>query len=131
MLRAIIGDPTVTGEYAIDYVLDGEVTEVAPGAYSAASIRLTQNYVEFVTGNISDKFDVNNKFEINATVTLSYGATAIPAQFPGRGIASPDSGVTLSAASNVAFSSEGTTYSKNTISVDETPAVSYYSEADP
>lgn len=131
MLRAIIGDPTVTGEYAIDYVLDGEVTGVTPGAYPAASIRLTQNYVEFVTGNISDKFDVNNKFEINATVTLSYGATAIPAQFPGRGIASPDSGVTLSAASNVAFSSEGTTYSKNTISVDETPAVSYYSEADP
>ncbi|MCR4726346.1 MAG: hypothetical protein K5753_03910, partial [Clostridia bacterium] len=130
MLRAIIGTPTVTGEYAIDYTLNG-VADVATGDYANANIRLTQNYVEFVTGDISDKFAGENKFEINATVTVSYGATAIPAQFPGRGIGSPDSGVTLSASSNVAFSAQGTTYSKNTISAEETPPVSYYSEADP
>ena len=130
ILRAIIGNPTVSGEYAIDYVLNG-MADVSTDAYSAANVRLTQNYVEFVTGDISDKFASENKFEINATVTLTYGATAIPAQFPGRGIGSPDSGVTLSASSNVAFSSQGTTYSKNTIAVEETPPVSYYSEADP
>ena len=130
ILRAIIGNPTASGEYAIDYVLNG-MADVSTDAYSAANVRLTQNYVEFVTGDISDKFASENKFEINATVTLTYGATAIPAQFPGRGIGSPDSGVTLSASSNVAFSSQGTTYSKNTIAVEETPPVSYYSEADP
>ena len=130
VLRAVLGEPTASGTYAIDYALNGLV-DVATTAYNSGTIRVTQNHVEFVTGNISNKFAVDGNFEINATVTLTYGTTAIPSQFPGRGIGSPDSGVTVSASSNIAFSAQGTTYSKNTIGADETPAVSYYSEADP
>ena len=129
LLRAIIGDPTATGSYAVDYVLNSEA-DVATTAYTSGNIRLTQNHVELVT-DVSNKFTLNDKFEINATLTLTYGNTAVPAQFPGRGIGSPDSGVTVSAASNIAFSSQGTTYSKNTISADESSSISYYSEADP
>ena len=129
ILRAIVGEPTAQGTYAVDYVLDG-VAGVTPASYAAANVRLTQNHVELVT-DVSNKFTLNDRFEINATLTLTYGNTAIPAQFPGRGIGSPDSGVTVSASSNIAFSAQGTTYSKNTIAADETPAISYYSEADP
>ena len=130
VVKAIIGDPTIGGEYAVDYVLNGSA-DVETTAYGAGDIRLTQNYVEVVTGDLHSRFASGNKFEIISTVSLTYDNAGLVAQFPGRGTSSPDSGVTVSASSNVAFSQTGTTYSKNVVRKDETPEKSYYSEADP
>ena len=131
VLRAILGSPSVTGEYAIDSNLNGQADALAT-AYGNQNVRLTQNYLEVVTSDISGRFASGAKFEINATVTLTYDTTAIPSQFPGRGVGSANSGgVTISASSNIAFTSLGTTYSKNSITEDELPVKYYYSEADP
>ena len=125
--KVILGDPASAGTYSVD--------NAAAVTYSAASdtIRQTQNYVEFVTGDLHSKFASGNNFTIEATVTLTYSADAIPTQFPGRGDLPPsdNNGVTVSAASNISFQKDATTYSKNTISADETPSKSYYSENAP
>ncbi len=128
--KVILGNPAVSGEYAVDYVLNGSA-DIAATAYTGGNIRSTQNHVEVVTSDLSDNFATGNKFEINASVTLTYNPAGILSQFPGRGTTMPDNGVTVFGSSNIAFSSIGTTYSKNTVYGDETPAVSYYSEAEP
>lgn len=128
--KVILGNPAVSGEYAVDYVLNGSA-DVAATAYTGGNIRSTQNHVEVVTSDLSDNFATGNKFEINASVMLTYNPAGILSQFPGRGTTMPDNGVTVFGSSNIAFSSVGTTYSKNTVYGDETPAVSYYSEAEP
>lgn len=128
--RVIIGPPAGAGTYNIDYVLNGSA-DTATTAYGNSAVHITQNYAEFVTPNISNKFTVNDKFEINATLTLTYPSAAITTQFPGRGTLTPDNGVTISGSSNIAFSETSTAYTKNVIPADETPAKSYYSEADP
>ena len=120
--KVILGSPAVSGSYSID---SGDAT-----AYGVGSIRSTQNHVEVVTGDLSGNFATGNNFEINATITLSYSGAGILSQFPGRSTTMPDNGVTVSGSSNIAFSSNGTTYSKNTVGGDETPAKSYYSEAE-
>ncbi len=128
--KVIIGDPTGTGSYNIDYVLN-QTSDTAMTAYTSGAIHVTQNYAEFVSPDLSAVFSTGNKFEINATITLTYPASAITVQFPGRGSSSPDSGVTVSGSSHLAFSESSTAYSKNIVSADESPATSYYSEADP
>ena len=128
--KVILGSPEIAGSYAVDYVLNG-TADVAATAYGVGNIHSTQNHVEVVTGNLKDNFATGNKFEINATVTLTYSADDVLAQFPGRGTSMPNNGVTVSGSSNIAFSSAGTTYSKNNVYGDESPAVSYYSEAAP
>lgn len=128
--KAILGNPTATGSYETDYTLNG-TADNALTAYALDHIRLTQSFAEFVTGNLGGAFAGNNyTVEVNASVTLTYSLDgAVAAQFPGRN-GEDENGVTLSASSNVAFSETATSYSKNSISRDETPARSYYSEAD-
>ncbi|MBP5288712.1 MAG: hypothetical protein J6Z79_02420, partial [Clostridia bacterium] len=130
--KVILGEPTVTGSYETDYTLNA-TADSALGAYAAANIRTTQNFAELVTGDLSDYFASGNKFEINATATITYPTAAIPTQFPGQGDLPPSDtdGVTVSAASNIAFQQYATTYSKNTIGMDETPAKIYHSEKPP
>lgn len=129
--KAILGSPTVTGSYSTDYVLNN-TPDVAPSAYGNANVRVTQTFAEFVTENLGSAFSGagNYAIEVNASVTLTYALDgAVAAQFPGRN-GEDENGVTLSAASNIAFSSASTSYSKNSINCDESPARSYYSEAD-
>ena len=124
--KAILGDPTGSGHY----LLDG-ITGAVQTNYLASNIRITQNYAEFVTANLNVAFATGNNFVIRSSVTLSYDSMGITAQFPGKGSTTPDNGVTVSGSSNLAFSATATTYSKNSISADETPPVTYYSEAEP
>ena len=129
--KAILGDPTVTGSYAIDYVMNG-TPDAALSAYDNADVRVTQTFAEFVTDNLGSAFSGagNYAVEINATVTLTYALDgAVAAQFPGRN-GEDENGVTLSADSNIAFSSAATSYSKDSIDCDDSSAHSYYSEAD-
>lgn len=130
--KEILGSPSAAGSYCVDYTLNGSADD-ATTAYSGGEIRVTQNYAEFVTGNLSSYFASGNHFEIDSSITLTYSASAIPTQFPGRTDLPPsdNNGVTVSGASNIAFQQEATTYSKNTIGADEIPAQSYYSESAP
>ena len=124
--KAILGRPTGSGNYTIDYTLDGE-RSTSPTNYDALNIRITQNHAEFVSPSLSSNFATGNKFEIIAQVSLTYSPSAITAQFPGRSSLLPDNGTTVSASSNISFNENLTAYSKNFIIIDETPAVSYYS----
>ena len=128
--KAILGNPTATGSYETDYTLNG-TADNALTAYANDHIHVTQSFAEFVTGNLGSAFAGENfTVEVNASVTLTYeldGAVAV--QFPGRN-GEDENGVTLSASSNIAFSDTATSYSKNSISRDEYPPRSYYSEAD-
>ena len=130
--KEILGNPDAAGTYAVDYVLNG-VADAATTAYTSGTINVTQNCAEFITGDLSDFFASGNHFEIDASVTLTYSADAIPTQFPGRADIPPadSNGVTLSGASHIAFQQNATTYSKTTIDVDEFPANAYYSESPP
>ena len=130
--KEILGDPVAAGSYCADYVLNG-AADAATTAYSASGIRVTQNYAEFVTGNLSSYFASGDHFEIDSSVTLTYSADAIPTQFPGRTELPPsdNNGVTISGSSNIAFQQDTTTYSENTIGAAESPARSYYSETAP
>ncbi|MBR4910941.1 MAG: hypothetical protein IKZ47_06445 [Clostridia bacterium] len=130
--KEILGTPAAAGSYGVDYVING-TADSGTSSYSNAQIRLTQNYAEFVTGDLSSYFATGNTFEINSSVSLTYSADAIPTQFPGRSDVPPadGNGVTVSAASNIAFQQEATTYTKNTIGADEIPAKTYYSESVP
>ena len=128
--KVIIGSPTVVAEYAVDYVLNG-TADVSYTPYANADIRQNQNHLEVVSGDLSANFASGNKFEINSVITITYDNAGLLVQFPGRNTTSPDNGVSISGASNIAFSSQGTTYSKNTVGGDENPVVWYYSEAEP
>ena len=122
-VKAILGDPDGSGSYTIS----GTV-----GSTNYSVIRITQNYAEFVSGDLSGVFSTRNElFTVEADVSLEYAAEAITTQFPGRSDAVPNNGVTVSGSSNIAFSQTETTFSKNSHSGDETPVASYYSEADP
>lgn len=133
--KAVLGDPTGAGTYYFDDNDDPEATST----YTAEHIHVTNNYAEFVTGNLKNHFTnsgteespVYSNFTINANVSLTYNAAAIPTQFPGVSESMPDNGVTISAASHIALTESTTTYSKNSIEEDEYPAKSYYSDAAP
>ena len=144
--KVILGDPTAAGTYNVS-VPDAD-PEAAPnvllsGSYTgnaanAGIIRQTQNYVEFVSADLSDQFATGDLFDITATVTLEYSSEAIPTQFPGRGVLPPSdtNGVTVSGSSNIAFQQEDTTFTKNTIgdeegSLPQQARNSYYSESAP
>ncbi len=129
--KAVIGSPTVTGSYTVDYVLNTLADSNDATSYAVANVRVKTTSIEVVTSSLNLSFQSHDKFEVHASVTITYAADKIKAQFPGRGVNFETNGVTISADSNVAFSTEGTTYSKNSINEVETPAVSYYSEAEP
>ena len=122
--KAILGNPTAAGSYGVN---------VAPNtAYQNADVHVTQTFAEFVTGNLGSAFAGvgNYTMTVNASVTLAYTLEgAVLAQFPGRN-GEEENGVTLSASSNIAFSPTTTSYSKNSISRDDSSGHSYYSEAD-
>ena len=80
---------------------------------------------------MKDYFASGNNFEIIAVVKFTYASNAIGAQFPGRNANYPDNGVTVSGSSNLAFMEGATSYSKNSLNMDETPPISYYSEEEP
>ena len=129
--KAILGNPTVSGSYAVDHTLNG-VADEALGAYGGGSIHVNQSYAEFVTGNLGSEFAVigNYTVEVNAEVRLQYLQDgAVFAQFPGRN-GEDDNGVSISASSNIAFSPTATSFSKNSISRNESGSKLYYSEAD-
>ncbi|MBO4539747.1 MAG: hypothetical protein J5781_05675, partial [Clostridia bacterium] len=121
--RAIIGNPTGSGTYTV----------AGGSATSYSSINVTQNYAEFVTGNLAETFGTaNSVFTITASVKLTYDRESdILAQFPGQGQTAPDNGVTVSCASNLAFAADAVTTSKNSLAVDGNPTQIYYSAADP
>ena len=127
--KAIIGNPTITGRYNVNYTDNGEPRTLAS---NYTIIRTSQGYVEFVSGDLHERFASGDIFEINAAITITYSDIAIPAQFPGRGETHPsdENGVSVSAASKIAFQQSSTTYSKNSIDKDETPAKWYYSETE-
>ncbi|MBO4262517.1 MAG: hypothetical protein J5903_01885, partial [Clostridia bacterium] len=130
--KVIIGNPTGSGSYNIDTTLNGEA-DTAATAYAGGNIHVTQNYAEFVSADISSNIATGDKFEINASISLTYSANAVNSQFPARRDIERDTdyGVTVSASSNVAFSASATSYSKNTIGADESPVKMYYTEGDP
>ena len=121
--KAILGNPEATGSYGVN---------VSPNtAYQNANIHVTQTFAEFVTGNLGSAFSGvgNYTTTINAGVTLTYSLDgAVLAQFPGQ--KNEEDGVTVSASSNIAFSPTTTSYSKNSISAEDSSERSYYSEAD-
>ena len=122
--RAIIGSPTGSGAYS--------VAGGASTSYTSGNIHVTQNYAEFITGDLHASFATGNIFTISSSVTLSYANEAdILTQFPGQGATAPDNGVTISCASNLTFDASSAAYSKNTLSKDESPVQLYYSEAEP
>ena len=126
IIKAIIGSPAGSGSYLLDGIAGATTT-----AYAAGGIRVTQNYAEFVSGNLNEAFASGNNFVIRASVTLAYDNAALLAQFPGRGPTTRDNGVTVSGSSNLAFSQTATTYSNNTVLADDRVDVTYYSEAEP
>lgn len=131
--KAIVGNPTVSGEYSTDFILNA-TSDTPTANYAVGNIRVTQSFAEFVSGNLGSVFAQEGKdqFEINSDITLIYSQPgAVPAQFPGRNseAVNRENGVTLSASSNIAFSPAATTYSKNSVSQDETPPQRYYSNA--
>ena len=132
MHKEIIGNPDAAGSYCVDYVLNG-TPDAATTAYTSGTINLTQNCAEFITGDLSSYFASGNHFEIDATVTLTYSADAIPTQFPGRAEVPPadSNGVSVSGESHIAFQQSATSYTKNTIDADEQPQKWYYSETPP
>ena len=126
--KIIIGNPDLSGTYSVDYVLDGNASGTS---VNYTNINTTLSYAEFVSGDLKEYFASGNNFEIIAVVKFTYASNAIGSQFPGRNANYPDNGVTISGSSNLAFIEGATNYSKNSISKDETPAVSYYSEEEP
>ena len=130
--KAVLSSPEINASYAVDTVLNGsaDVVMTAYGNGNGSINDSTQNYVEVVSADLSANFASGNKFEINATVTLTYTAAGVLTQFPGRGPTTQGNGVTVSGSSNIAFSASGTAYSKNSISGEELPVKSYYSEAE-
>lgn len=126
--KIIIGNPDLSGTYSVDYVLDGNA---GGSSVNYTNINTTLSYAEFVSGDLKEYFASGNNFEIIAVVKFTYASNAIGSQFPGRNANYPDNGVTVSGSSNLAFIEGATNYSKNSISKDETPAVSYYSEEEP
>lgn len=134
--KAILGNPDGTGLYGVDssgeHLDPGDDTFPTPGtAYQNADISVTQNVAQFRTADLRDAFATGNIIKFRASVTLTYSAGAIPTQFPGRNNTAQDNGVWISGSSNLAFSPGTVTNSKNSISLDETPRVTYYSEAEP
>ena len=126
--KIIIGNPDLSGTYSVDYVLDGNASGTS---VTYTNINTTLSYAEFVSGDLKEYFASGNNFEIIAVVKFTYASNAIGSQFPGRNANYPDNGVTVSGSSNLAFIEGATNYSKNSISKDETPAISYYSEEEP
>ncbi len=131
-VKAILGDPTAYDSY---YVVGGgsnvyydDNDEETHG--DLGEIRITQNGAEFVTGDLASVFAVQDTFTVSAHIVMEYTSAAVSQQFPGRSSIAPDNGVTVSGASNIAFSADSTTYSKNSQTANESPAKSYYSEAE-
>lgn len=122
-VKAILGNPTVTGSYRID--------SGAETAYPNESIQVTQNLAQCLSGNLSANFATGNLFIIHADVTLTYSNEAVPTQFPGKGTSAQDNGVWISGSSNIGFTTDSVTNSKNRVTGDETPKKTYYSEAEP
>ena len=127
-LRAILGNPTISGTWGIDVNLNDGIRAAEITAYGEGDKHLTQNYAEFVTTDLHTQFATGNKFGINATLTFTYSAAAIPTQFPGE---YNDNGVTVSGASNISFSQSTTSNSKNTVTGNESPVKRYHSAAKP
>ena len=131
--KAILGSPTNNvSAYCIDTTLNG-TPDNPMSAYSEAlgNVRISQNFAEFVSSNLSSTFATGEHFEIHAEITLEYSAAAIPTQFPARNDIYLTNGVTVSGSSHIAFDSMATTYTKNVVDGDETPAMLYYSEGEP
>ena len=130
--KEILGNPTAAGAYSVDYTIN-QTSDTATTAYTGGTINISQNFAEFVTGNLSSYFASGNHFEIVSSVTLTYSADAIPTQFPGRADIPPSdsNGVSVTGASNIAFQQYATTYTKNTIEASDYLNKSYYSESDP
>ncbi len=126
--KIIIGNPDLSGKYTVDYVLDGTASG---DSINYTNINTTLSYAEFVSGDLKAYFASGNNFEIIAVVKFTYASNAIGAQFPGRNANYPDNGVTISGSSNLAFMEGATSYSKNSLNMDETPPISYYSEEEP
>ena len=131
--KAIVGNPTVSGRYNTDSVLNA-TADTATTNYANENIHVMQSFVEVVSGNLGSVFAQvgDDPFELNASVTLTYSRPgSVPAQFPGRNSeeANRDNGVKVSTTSNLAFSPTATNYSKNSVGCDESPANVYYSNA--
>ncbi|MBQ9468213.1 MAG: hypothetical protein IJU52_04315 [Clostridia bacterium] len=136
MKKEILGDPTATGSFSIDRTINASA-DSSPSAYgdtdsvtgTVSAIHSKQDYVEFVTFDVSNMFTYTDGgsgpapqyFEIVSNVKLTYDDSAIDTQFPGRGDEPPynQDGVTVTGHSNIAFQQESTPYSKNTIEADD------------
>ena len=117
--RVIIGDPTGSGSYSIN---SGESLD-----YNNEAIRVTPYYAEFVTGDLSAQLK-QSQTTISSSVSLEYLAADIPVQFPGRKPSKErevSDGVTVSAASNIAFSMSSTSSSKNSVSETDEDHIYY------
>lgn len=127
IMKVITGDPTVSGSYGIDYVLDGESS--LSNSYGVNDIRLNHNYAEFVTNDLSSYFASGDKFEIVSSVSFTYvSSAAISAQFPGQSDDFPDNGTTVSGFSKLSFVRSATASSKNSVAGREQSPKVYYSE---
>ena len=127
IMKVITGDPTVSGSYGIDYVLDG-VSSLS-NSYGVNDIRLNHNYAEFVTNDLSSYFASGDKFEIVSSVSFTYvSSAAISAQFPGQSDDFPDNGTTVSGFSKLSFARNATASSKNSVAGREQSPKVYYSE---
>ena len=125
--RAILGSPATTGsKYSI-----GSVTYENMTAYASSDIHVTQNYAEFITGDLHENFATGNAFTINAVIKLTWDSDAIASQFPGQSTLLQSNGVTVSGSSNISFSKGTAAFSKNKLNQDETNGMLYHSDNEP
>lgn len=108
----------LSGTYSID--------SGAGVAYS--NIIESASFIGFVTGDISSNFATGDNFTISSLVKLKYSEGGIANQFPGRNQDYKDNGVSVSAVSSLAFSVNGTSYSKNRINKNDSTGTVYYSD---
>ena len=127
--KQVIGNPTARGYYTVDGGNEIEYVYVSQNAKGL--INVNQNYAEFITDDLSNLFATKESFVISSTVQLEYSPSAIPLQFPDRiNDNSSENGVTITAASNIAFSPATTAYSSNKDEAIDHNNVSYYSLID-
>ncbi|MBP5311290.1 MAG: hypothetical protein J6112_00450, partial [Clostridia bacterium] len=128
--KVILGDPSFAGAYTLQYNSEAALAAVT---YTSSDIRSSQNFAEFVTQDLSGNFATGKTFTISSSVVFTYSAAEIPNQFPGKGDLPPtdDDGVTVSGASNLAYNTTGTTYSKNTVKGNDTTGNSYHIDRPP
>ena len=136
--KAILGNPTGSGDYYICYVDPDPVTPYTESYYVENGVRsvysdldVRQNLAQFISSDLHANLATGNYFVIYSNVELLYRNDAIPTQFPGRSNSVPDNGVWISGSSNIGFTTGSVTNSKNITDGEETPQKRYYSEADP